>query len=84
MSKRTKRERISYKEVDDFVSDFESGADDDIVDYKPNNRTKAKSKKTTKATKSKMSPTVIFALIQSNYSLINHIYTQADTHTISN
>jgi hypothetical protein len=65
MSKRTKRVRISYKEVDDFVSDFESGADDDIVDYKPNNRAKTKSKKTTKTTKSKKTPpTVIFTLTQ--------------------
>lgn len=59
MSKRNKRERISYKQADDFVSDFDSGVEndddsDDQVEYKPRSRPKAK---TTKSKKKQ--PTVI-------------------------
>ncbi|CAO3655888.1 unnamed protein product [Mucor fragilis] len=50
MSKRTKRERISYKQPDDFVSDFDSGLenDGDQGEYKPRSRPKAKTTKSKK------------------------------------
>ncbi|EPB83107.1 hypothetical protein HMPREF1544_10145 [Mucor circinelloides 1006PhL] len=53
MSKRNKRERISYKQADDFVSDFDSGVEndddsDDQVEYKPRSRPKAKTTKSKK------------------------------------
>ncbi|OAD07625.1 hypothetical protein MUCCIDRAFT_104563 [Mucor lusitanicus CBS 277.49] len=49
MSKRSKRERIAYKQADDFVSDFDSDAEDQ-KEYKPRSR---RPKAKTTSTKSK-------------------------------